>query len=250
MIGSWHPEVIAGLAGLGALYVWRARAGETPLPLGRALAFASGVGVIAVALNGPLHDLADQSLFSAHMGQHLLLMLVAPPLLLAGLRPGMLAPALRLPAVAAALGVLTRAPVAFLLYNAALVAWHLPLTYGLALEHHPLHVVQHLTFMATAVLAWWPILSPEPQLPRAPYPVQLLYLFLLGVPMTAVAAIITMADHALYPFYAAAPRVAAVSALDDQRLGGLLMWVPAGVAPLAAFTAVFFRWASAERETD
>jgi putative membrane protein len=250
VIGQWHPEVLAGLTALGTLYVWRARALTSALPAGRALAFAAGLVVIAGALNGPLHDLADQYLFSAHMAQHLLLMLVAPPLLLAGLMPGMLAPLLRRPALAQALGVMSRPPIAFLLYNVALVAWHLPVAYGATLEHHPLHIVQHLTFMATAVLAWWPVLSPEPGLPRASYPAQLLYLVLLGVPMTAVAAMITLADEALYPFYATAPRIAALSAVEDQRLGGLLMWVPAGVAPLAAFTAVFFRWAKAEHEPE
>ena len=250
MTGEWHPEVLAGLAGLGGLYVWRARAQRSPLPLGRALAFATGLVVIAGALNGPLHDLADRYLFSAHMAQHLLLILVVPPLLLAGLAPGMLAPLLRHEAFAHALAAVSRPPVAFLLYNVALVAWHLPVAYGVALEHHPLHIVQHLTFMATAVLAWWPVLSPEPQLRRAPYPAQVLYLFLLGLPMTAVAAMITMADHALYAFYAEAPRIVALSAVEDQRLGGLLMWVPASLAPLAAFTTVFFRWAHAEREDD
>lgn len=250
MIGQWHPEVLAGLTALGTLYVWRARALPSALPVGRALAFAAGLVVIAGALNGPLHDLADQYLFSAHMAQHLLLMLVAPPLLLAGLVPGMLAPLLRRPALAQALGVMSRPSIAFLLYNVALVAWHLPAAYGATLEHHPLHIVQHLTFMATAVLAWWPVLSPEPGLPRASYPAQLLYLVLLGVPMTAVAAMITLADEALYPFYATAPRIAALSPMEDQRLGGLLMWVPAGVAPMAAFTAVFFRWAKAEQESE
>jgi cytochrome c oxidase assembly factor CtaG len=250
VIGEWHPEVLAGLAGLAALYVWRARALSVPLPLGRALAFAAALTVIAGALNGPLHDLADRHLFSAHMAQHLALMLVAPPLLLAGLAPGMLAPLLRRPAVARALGALARPPVAFVVYNAVLIAWHLPLTYGAALEHHGLHIAQHLTFMATAVLGWCPILSPEPALPRASYGAQLLYLFMLGVPMTAVAAMITMADHSLYPFYSSPPQVWALSPLDDQRLGGLLMWIPAGVAPMAAFTAVFFRWAHAERDVD
>ena len=75
-----------------------------------------------------------------------------------------------------------------------------------------------------------------------------IYLFALGVPMTVVAALITGAEHVLYPFYAAAPRVWRLTPLADQRLGGLIMWVPAGLVPLAAFTAVFFRWAAAEAD--
>ena len=69
-----------------------------------------------------------------------------------------------------------------------------------------------------------------------------------GIPMTIVAAMVTAADTVLYPFYAAAPRITHLSALADQRLGGVLMWVPAGLIPLVAFTAVFFRWAAAEQD--
>ena len=148
--------------------------------------------------------------------------------------------------VARLLAWLTRLPVAFVFYNTVLVFWHLPGPYDAALEHHPLHVVQHLTFIGTAVLAWWPIISPEPRLPTAPYGAQMLYLFLLGVPMTAVAAFVTLAPDPLYRFYATAPRVWDLSPLEDQRLGGVIMWVPAAIAPLVAFTSVFFRWAAAE----
>jgi cytochrome c oxidase assembly factor CtaG len=89
-----------------------------------------------------------------------------------------------------------------------------------------------------ALVAWWPILSPSRRLPALPYAAQLLYLFAFGMPMTIVAAMIAGAEQMLYP---PAP-------LADQRLGGVLMWVPAGLVPVTAFTAVFFRWASAESE--
>src|SRR5205807_2275197 len=135
---------------------------------------------------------------------------------------------------------LTGLPVAFGLYNGALVVWHLPALYNAALEHHALHVVEHLTLIATAVLAWWPILSPDPVLPRPAYGTQLLYLFLMSVPMTVVAAFVTLAPAPLYPFYAAAPRVFQLSPLEDQRLGGVIMWVPAAMAPLAAFPGAVF----------
>jgi putative membrane protein len=248
LIGSWHPEVIAGLAGLALLYLRQTRMLAAPPRSARGISFAAGLLVLAGALNGPLHDLSDHYLFSAHMVQHLLLTLVAPPLLLAGLTPGMLAPVLRWERLTRALLRLTRAPVTFVVFNATLLLWHVPGLYNAALEYHPLHVVEHLTFIATAVLLWWPVLSPEPRLPRAHYAAQLLYLFLLGLPMTVVAALITMAEVPLFPLYVAAPRVWAISPLEDQRLGGLIMWVPAGIAPLAAFTAVFFRWAAAEKE--
>jgi putative membrane protein len=130
----------------------------------------------------------------------------------------------------------------------ALVGWHLPGPYGAALERHAWHVVEHLVLIATAVLAWWPVLSPSRLLPRLHYGTQILYLFAFGMPMTAVAAMITGAEHVLYPFYAAAPRLWGLTALADQRLGGLIMWVPAGLIPLVAFTVVFFRWAAVEAD--
>lgn len=245
-MGEWHAEVLAGLTAIALLYVWAARAQRRRLAPGRVLAMAGSLAVFAGALNGPLHDLSDQYLFSAHMVQHLLITLVAPPLLLAAVPTGMLSPLLRHARVAGVLARLTRLPVAFVLYNVALVAWHLPGPYNATLERHGLHIVEHLTFIGTALLAWWPILSPEPSLPRAPYGAQMLYLFLLGLPMTAVAAFVTLAEEPLYPFYAAAPRIWNLAPLEDQRLGGVIMWVPAAIAPLAAFTGVFFRWAAAE----
>jgi putative membrane protein len=247
-IGTWHPDVIAGLAVLALVYLRRTRALAAPVPARRGLYFAGGLLVLALSLNGPLHDLSDHYLFSAHMIQHLLLTLVAPPLLLAGLSPGMLSPVLRRDRLRRVLFRLTRAPTTFVLYNTALLTWHLPALYNATLVYHPLHVVEHLTLIGTAVLLWWPVLSSEPRLPGLHYAAQLLYIFLLGLPMTAVAALVTMADVSLYPFYASAPRLWGLSPVEDQRLGGLIMWVPAGIAPLVAFTAVFFRWVAAEQE--
>ena len=144
----------------------------------------------------------------------------------------------------------TRPVPALALYTVALVGWHLPGPYNAALEAHAWHVVEHLTLIATAVLAWWPVLSPSTLAPRLHPGAQILYLFAFGIPMTAVAAMITGAEDVLYPLYAAAPRVFALSPLDDQRLGGLIMWVPAGLIPLVAFSVVFFRWAAAEADEE
>jgi putative membrane protein len=249
--GEVHADVVflVGAAALGYAVAWARgpRAG-----LARPARFAAALCVLLVALNGPLHDLSDYYLFSAHMVQHLLLTLVVPPLLLAG-TPRWMADALvrRLGRVRA-LGALARAatrPVpALALYTVALVGWHLPGPYGAALEHHRLHVVEHVALMASALVAWWPVLSPSALLARLHYGAQILYLFALGIPMTVVAAMITGAEHTLYTFYAAAPRLFELTPLADQRLGGLIMWVPAGVIPLIAFTAVFFRWAAAEAD--
>ena len=250
--GEIHPDVLVGAGLLTVAYAvaWaRGPRGSRRQPL----AFLAGLGALLAALNGPLHDLSDYYLFSAHMLQHLVLTLVVPPLLLAG-TPGwmldrLLAPLLRWQLGRSAIR-LTRPVPALALYAAALIAWHLPGPYTTALEIHGWHIVEHLVLLATAVLAWWPVASASTLAPRLHYGAQILYLFAFGVPMTVVASMITGAERVLYPFYAAAPRLWDLTPLADQRLGGVIMWVPAGLIPLVAFTVVFFRWVAAETDED
>jgi putative membrane protein len=252
MPGEIHADVIAGVAVLAAAYLWAWRRRGIPVSPSHAGCFTAGLVVILVALNGPLHDLSDRYLFSAHMVQHLLLTLVLPPLLLAGLPSWLADDLIRLAGrsrpSALIVACVTRPLPAFALYAVALIGWHLPGPYGAALGSHAWHVIEHLTLIATSTLAWWPVLSPSTLAPPLPYGAQILYLFVFGMPMTVVAAMITAAEEVLYPFYALAPRVTTLTALEDQRLGGIVMWVPAGLIPLVAFTIVFFRWVAAEAE--
>ena len=142
------------------------------------------------SLNGWLHDLSDAYLFSAHMVQHLLLALVVAPLLIMGTPGGMLRPALALRGVGAVARWLTT-PTRLLrdLQRRRSPRWHLPPLYNYALAHHPVHIVQHLMFLAASVLMWWPVLSPLPELPRLSYPGQMLYLFLMSIPMAIVVGV-------------------------------------------------------------
>jgi putative membrane protein len=250
--GSVHPEVLAALAALAGAWLaaWIAR-GQRPSGA-RALLFGGGLAAVAVALNGPLHDLAEQALFSAHMGQHLLLTLVAPAALLAGtpafMADALLGPVLKHGWLARILGGLTRPLPAFAASGVALVGWHLPGPFALALQAPLWHATEHALLFAAALLGWWPVLSPSRRLPALPYGAQILYLFVFGMPMTVVAAMVTGAEQPLYAFYAEAARRSGIDALADQRLGGVLMWIPAGIVPVVAFTAVFFRWAAEEEE--
>src|SRR5438874_580412 len=251
--GEVHLDVLLGVVLLASAYTWATVASRRPAPLGAPVAFFAGCLTLLVALNGPLHDLSDYYLFSAHMVQHLVLTLVVAPLLLAG-TPGwmldrLLAPLLRRPLGRHAVR-LTRPVPALALYAVALIAWHLPGPYNAALEIHGWHIVEHLVLLATAVLGWWPVASASTLAPRIHYGAQILYLFAFGIPMTAVAAMITGAEQVLYPLYGAAPRLFHLTPLADQRLGGVIMWVPAGLIPLLAFTVVFFRWAAAEADEE
>jgi putative membrane protein len=249
---SLHPEVIFACGALAALWAWAwLRQGRRPPP-GQAARFLGGLGALVLALNGPLHDLSDGYLFSAHMVQHLVLTLVVPPLLLTGvpdfMMDALLRPCLARRVPAAIARTLTQPLPAFAAYAVAMIGWHLPGPYSTALEIHGLHVVEHLVLMVAAMLGWWPIVSPSRLLPPPPYAAQLLYLFVFGMPMTVVAAMITAAEEVLYPFYEAAPRITSLTPIADQRLGGVIMWVPSGLIPLLAFTVIFFRWAAAEAD--
>jgi len=242
-----HPSVVAGLALLGGLYVYL---GGLRSPRRHVVSFAGALAVLFVALNGPLHNLSDSYLFSAHMAQHLVLTLVFPPLLLYGCPAGVVRPLLR-PKWVMALGrVVTRPLAAAVVFTAPIVIWHVPALYEAALRHHNLHILQHLVFLTTAVIMWWPVLSPVPELPRIPHLLQLLYLFLLGIPMSVTGALISLSDSVLYPFYAAAPRVWGLSPLEDQQIGGLLMWVLGGLMLWIVMTVIWFRYSVWDQRTD
>ena len=251
-IPSWnrwdiHISVVVGLVLLGWLYVYLGGLRSAPRHVA---SFVGALAVLFFALNGPLHNLSDTYLFSAHMGQHLLLTLVFPPLLLYG-TPGAMVRKLLRPRWVMALGrLVTRPLVAAILFSAPIVLWHLPVFYEAALRNHNIHVVQHLVFLTTAVIMWWPVLSPVPELPRLPHLLQMLYLFLLGIPMSITGALITLSDRVLYPFYAAAPRVGGLSPLDDQQVGGLLMWVLGGLMLWIVITVVWFRYSVWDRRGD
>ena len=248
-----HPSTVIGIAALGALYLWRAKQverAERQAPSGlQKLAFFAGLFVIFATLNGPVHDLSDYYLFSAHMVQHLLLTLVVPPLLVGGTTGEMLRPALRVPAVARSARWATRAPIAFAIFNVVIAVWHVPEVYGAAMAYHPVHIAQHLTMLVAATLMWWPLLSPLPELPRLAYPGQMLYCFLMSLPMSIIAIYITMADHVLYTAYSSAPRVWGISPQTDQYLGGLIMWIPGGLFFYGVMTFVFFKWAARQEDS-
>jgi putative membrane protein len=239
---SIHPSTAIGIAVLGAIYLWAERALHQRASLAERSFFFSGLLVMFASLNGPIHDLSDVYLFSAHMVQHLLLTLAMPPLLLAGVPGWMLRPALSRRAVAPVARFFTRAPIAFVTFNLVIAVWHLPAFYNAAMANHNIHILEHLMFMAAAVLMWWPLLSQLPEFPRLAYPGQMLYTFLMSIPMSIIAVYIAMSDHILYPAYSAAPRVLPLSPLEDQLLGALIMWIPGGIIFMIIMTVVFFKW--------
>jgi putative membrane protein len=223
---------------------------SAPVPRWQIGCFALGMGLMLLALQGPLHELSDYFLFSAHMVQHLLIMLVVPPLLMAGTPGWMLRPLLRIPGALPVARVLTKPLAAFLLVNFVFGIWHFPLPYDLMMRDHAVHKAMHLMIMGVGVALWWPVMSPLPELPRLPGPLQMLYLFVLGIPMMAVAVVIAFADEHFYTWYAAAPRIFPLSEIDDQRLGALIMWVPGAIVMWTGISFAYFRWSRREIRED
>jgi putative membrane protein len=248
---SWslHPSVLIGTGILGALYFYGIGPLRRRLNLGppaspwQILSFCAALVVLLLSLNGPVHDLSDYYLFSVHMFQHLVLTLLFPPLLLAGIPGWLLRPLLVRPGILPVARFLTRPWAAALIFSVSLAVWHIAGYYDLMMRDHDVHVFTHLLFMVTGTLMWWPVMSRVPELPRLAPGLGMLYLFVVGIPMQIVAALITFSDDVLYPWYSAAPRTWGLSPLDDQQLGGLLMWIPGNLWIFAAITVLFFRWA-------
>ncbi|MEO9035579.1 MAG: cytochrome c oxidase assembly protein [Gemmatimonadaceae bacterium] len=235
-----HMSTVIGIIGLAVLYEWRAK--QVPPTTNQRVLYHSALVVMFFSLNGWLHDLSDSYLFSAHMVQHLMLSLVIAPFLIMGTPGQMLRPALAVRGVRPVARWLTAPTHCFGLFTIVVAAWHLPPLYNYALSHHPVHIVQHLMFLVASVLMWWPVLSPLPELPRLSYPGQMLYLFLITIPMAIVAVYISYADTVLYPLYASAPRVWGITPMSDQLIGGLIMWIPGGLFFYTIISFVFYKW--------
>lgn len=251
-----YPDFLIGWLLLGAGYLLcvgplRDRFERSaPVPAWQVGCFAGGMLLMLVALQGPLHELSDYFLFSAHMVQHLLIMLVVPPLLLAGTPDWLIRPIFKIPGALPAARLLTRPIAAFLLVNIVFGIWHFPVPYDLMMRDHLVHKGMHLMIMAVGMILWWPVMSPVKELPRLAGPLQLLYLFVLGVPMMTVAVTIAFSSTHFYTWYALAPRIFPLSVLEDQRLGALIMWVPGALVMWLGITFAYFRWARQEISED
>ena len=242
VLTSWTVPLpltfVSTLVALLYLRGWRhlRSAAENAIPAWRAGSFLVGVFLIWVALGSPL-ALLDEQLLTVHMVQHLLLMTIAPALILAGapvmpLLHGLpqgfvqsvLGPFLRWPIVQSLGRVLSHPGVCWLAAAAALVGWHIPALFSLALQSEGWHVVEHTSFLAAGFLFWWPVIQPWPSVPVWPRWSILLYLFSATLPCDILSAYLTFCDRVVYPAYLSAPHVLGLSALEDQECAGALMW--------------------------
>jgi cytochrome c oxidase assembly factor CtaG len=200
-------------------------------------AFMGGIAALWVAVESPLADL-DHELLTAHMVQHLLLMIVAAPLILVGAPSVVLLPALpqRLVhemlapqsrwRVIHRLGLICSHPAFCWLAGALTVmAWHVPAIFNLGRGSHHWHEIEDASFLVAGLLFWWPVIRPWPSEARSPRWLVPLYLFLATLPCDALSAFLVFGNHVVYRRYLSEGGAFNLSPLQDQSLAGALMWV-------------------------
>lgn len=244
--GALEVGYLLALRRLGPRHV---RPGEVAATRRQVVLFSLGVASLFVAAEWPVHDLAENYLFSMHMVQHTLMSLVAPPLLLLGVPSWLLRRLLSPRSIRAVVAQLTRPLIALIAFNLVIAVTHWAQVVDFVLENHGFHPVAHLALISTATFMWWPVISPLPEMPTLSYPARMLYLFLQSLLPTIPASFLTFGSTPLYEFYAAAPRIWGISALTDQLVAGLIMKIVGGAILWAAIAAIFFRWWRMEERT-
>jgi putative membrane protein len=208
------------------------------IPAWRVASFFLGLLCTWAAVASPVAAL-DDSMLTAHMVQHLLLMTFAPPLIWLG-EPvkGMWN---NLPHWTAAqlLGrVLGQPAFCWLAAAAALVVWHVPALFTLAMNSHTWHLLEQASFLATGLLFWWPVVQPWPGVAKWPRWTMLLYLFLATLPCDVLSGLLVFSDRIAYPMYLSMPRHSSLSVLEDQQFAAALMWTCVTLVFLVAGTLV------------
>jgi putative membrane protein len=246
--------VVIGLAalgyGVGLRQLWyRGTRSHREMAL-RAVAFAGGLGSVGLALLSPLDRLGAQ-LFALHMIQHEILMLIAAPLLVVGrplplwlwslpwrVRSG-IARVTRGRAVQIVWTALLSPMAAWLLHALVLWIWHVPRFFEGALRDAAVHDTQHVCFLASALVFWAAMVEARKQAQQG---AAIVYLFTTTIHTSVLGALITFAARPWYAAYLQTPREWGLSALEDQQLGGLIMWVPGSLVYVGVALALLVRW--------
>jgi putative membrane protein len=253
------PHLLAALALAAALYargvmvLWRRAGAGGGIPRWRAASFAAGFTILALALTSPLDALADE-LASAHMLQHLSMMLLASPLIVLG-APGFamlwaLPPRWRQRGARwwrrargwrGAWQAISQPVIAWTLYLVILWGWHLPMMYEAAIRNQWVHDLQHLLFVAGAGLLWFVVLNPVGQL-RLSGGAGVLYLFTTSMHAMALGVFMTLSPQGWYRIYDATTAQWGLSLLQDQQIAGAMMWMPAALVYVVLAALIFTYW--------
>jgi cytochrome c oxidase assembly factor CtaG len=258
-LGDWSLDPsLAYVVLAGWLYVLGSRGRDRPDAV-RAASFFAGLLTIVIALDSPIDHYADQ-LFWVHMVQHILLLTVAPPLFLLG-RPWprmwralplelrtVLARAVARSRWTAPVRALARPVPAFILFNATILAWHIPAAYDLTLRYGTVHVCEHAMFFFTGLLFWARVIDPGPLRPRLIWPMRMAYTAGSMVVGWVLAIVLVTVPHPIYSYYAAlATRPGGISAMTDQQIAAGVMWVPGSIAYTVTLLIGLYRWLEPDR---
>jgi putative membrane protein len=242
------PTVYAGLVVLYFGYAWLAR-GIDDVERKHSLYFGLGLLTLWVALESPLDTIADHYLDSVHMLQHVLLGFVGPPLLLLGLSPGMVARIVRVPGMRA----ITEPVPAQIIAGVVMIGWHVPVLYDATLYSEPLHITEHLMFIAAGVVLYWPMLqatSAHARWQMSPG-AKLLYMLVATLPQDGVALALMFSRVPFYEYYTHAPRlIPSLTPVIDQTVAGAVLMTFGKATMSVAAIAVFFRWFGSEHRED
>jgi len=236
---------------------------HTPFPnlfsAWRLAAFLAGIVSVWIAIGSPV-DAFDETSLAVHMLQHLLLMAVAPPLILLGapalpllqglpesLARKVVGPVLRWAPVRRFGHLITNPAICWLAATLALIGWHVPSVFELALRWDWLHNLEHACFLGAGFLFWWPVVQPWPSTARWPRWSVPLYLFVATLPCDALSGFLAFCDRVIYTSYLSAPRLLNISALQDQELAAAFMWVSVTVIFLVPAVVVTMQILSPQR---
>lgn len=264
-LSSWslNAPLVCTLLALALIYFrgWRLLSAERPhkYPARRLVSFASGLTTIFIALASPIDALAG-FLLEAHMIEHLLLIMVAPPLLWLGqpvlpLLRGLprfvfrdvLGPFFSWNELRQAGKAMMHPLIGWCSLAAVIIAWHFPRLYELALHSQRWHQAEHAGFFWSAMLFWWPVIGVWPSQPVWPQWAMIPYLVLADVVNTGLSAVLCFSDHVLYPTYLSVPRLWGISAISDQVTAGAIMWVPGSIVFLAPAVVLIMQVAESGR---
>lgn len=256
MLPAWHPHpdvyLVLFMLGFGYWYAHRRikphLAPSKPGPTIRQWwQWYGGLAVMWIASGWPVHDIAEESLFTFHMLEHMLLALIVPPLLLMGTPRWLADITLGHPKVAPWLRPLSKAIPAFVFFNVTFILIHWPEMVELMLTNAVVHFLIHFLLLSTAFLMWMPVLSPTAAIPKLSRPVQMLYLFCQSLLPTIPASFITFSSVPIYPVYGDAALAWGLTPVADQTIAGIVMKLGGGLIIWITIAVIWFRWTSEER---
>jgi putative membrane protein len=250
------PAVLAPLALLAGVYIWRFRqvrreTGPRGAGAVQAAAFTGAMIALLIALVSPLDGLGEDYLFSAHMLQHVLLGDIAPLLLLLALSRVIMRPATRrLVSVERALGPLANPVTGISIWLLIMYFWHIPALYDAATEHSLLHAFEHACFFAAGLALWWPLIQPVPMRRRLTGMQPLGYIASAKGGLAALGLYLAWSTSVLYPYYETTPRIWGLSPVEDQNVGGAIMMVEQSFTLVLVMVVLFVRMLARSEEEE